>query len=101
MASRVVLPSRCFAVGLWVDAVFVVVICTNRSVQKLRPVPHRVKSIKRVCREQMICPLFVASDLSALPALTGQSVVREGDDALSAGGPGAGHDDSRGGVTRH
>src|SRR5215468_5192609 len=37
MASRVVLPSRGFAFGLWVGAIFVVVICTNRSVQKATP----------------------------------------------------------------
>src|SRR5262249_17748557 len=48
----------------------------------------------RRCREHMICPLFVASDLSALHALASQSVGWEAQHALSAGGPGAGHDDS-------
>src|SRR6267142_2243545 len=52
----------------------------------------------RQCREHMICPLFVASDLSALRAVAGQSVGREADHALPAGGAGAGHDDPGGGV---
>src|SRR5215813_6951507 len=37
IASRVVLPSRSFAVEPWVGGVLVVVICTNRSVQKVTP----------------------------------------------------------------
>src|SRR6267378_4239889 len=44
IASRVVLPSRVLPVGLGVSVgVLVVVICTNRSVQKLPPMKHRVK----------------------------------------------------------
>src|SRR5439155_14069308 len=44
IVSRVVLPSRVLAVGLGVGVgVLVVVICTNRSVQRLPPVAHRVK----------------------------------------------------------
>src|SRR6266478_2722559 len=44
IASRVVLPSRFLPVGLGVSVgVLVVVICTNRSVQKLPPMKHRVK----------------------------------------------------------
>src|SRR5439155_18753022 len=44
----------------------------------------------------MICPVFVASDLSARPtAVWAEMVAREGEHALSAGGPGAGHDNSR------
>src|SRR5436190_9206382 len=49
----------------------------------------------------MMCPLFVASDLSVLLAAAGQSVGREADHALSASGPGAGHDDSRGRAASH
>jgi hypothetical protein len=41
----------------------------------------------------MICPLFGASDLSALQVLASQSVGWEVQHALSAGGLGAGHDD--------
>jgi len=54
----------------------------------------RQAGVSSACREHMICPLFVASDLSALRALASQSVGWEAQHALSAGGPGAGHDDS-------
>src|SRR5258708_7167097 len=38
IASRVVLPSRVLAAGLWVSVgVLVIIICTNRSVQKATP----------------------------------------------------------------
>src|SRR5262245_4858413 len=60
--------------------------------------PVRARGPPSGCREHMICPLFVASDLSAVRAVASQSVGREGQHALSAGGPGAGHDDSRGGA---
>src|SRR5882724_1231168 len=44
IASRVVLPSRVLAAGLGVAVeVLVVVMCTNRSVQRLRPVAQCVK----------------------------------------------------------
>src|SRR5205814_5306182 len=54
-----------------------------------------------LCREHMMCPLFGASDLSALLPAAGQSVGGEADHALSASGPGAGHDDSRGRAASH
>src|SRR3989442_266188 len=44
IVSRVVLPSRVLAVELGVGVgVLVVLTCTNRSVQRLSPVAHRVK----------------------------------------------------------
>src|SRR5262245_28059252 len=56
-------------------------------------VSTRSSSGRASCREHMICPLFGASELSALQALASQSVGWEAQHALSAGGPGAGHDD--------
>ena len=65
--------------------------CESRLVGE----PRRCQdSANSRCREHMICPLFVASDLSALRALASQSNGWEGQHALSASGPGAGHDHS-------